>query len=240
MSRLARAVAAVATPLLVDRPDRDHIPIVWGTALGELTPTGRFLRSMIVDGPGRASPLAFQSSVYNAPPGLLSMALGLQGPAETVVAGGATGLTALARGLDLLALARASAVLVVAGDDINDVVEQSMALLHDEAPVGEAVAAVLVEAGEGPGLPISVELGVAVHHDLVVARQAPLPGEDPLCPVPGAVPAEAHLGRVPAGGLALVASLASAVREGRVEAAQVVDQDGGHALTATLLAPRAP
>lgn len=239
MSRLARAMAAVATPLLVDRPDREQIPLVWGTALGELVPTGRFLRSMILDGPDRASPLAFQSSVYNAPPGLLSMALGLQGPAETVVGGGATGLLALARGLDLLVLGRAPAVLVVAGDDLNEVVEQSMDLLDDQGPVGEAVAAVLL-GSEQPGQDgalISVIDGLDPGPGPVLARQLALPGEIAPQPVAGALHLEDSLGRVPAGGLAAVVALARAITQGRIEAGSVIDQDQGRALTARLAAP---
>lgn len=236
MSRLARAVAAVSVPLVAERADRDRLPVVWGTAFGELVPTGRFLDRLFTEGPKRVSPLAFQNSVYNAPVGHLSIALGLRGPSETLSAGGATGLAALLRGAQILRSGAASAVLVVAGDDLNAPVQRSYELLGGSRPVGEAVAAVLlgVEGAEAPGL--SVQMGVAPAPGCVFSRQAPLPPEadHPPRALPGALAPETALGLVPSASLTVVAAIARGIRAGRLSGASVVDHDLGHALTARL------
>jgi hypothetical protein len=137
---------------------------------------------------------------------------------------------ALLRALDLLRLGRHDAVLVVAGDDRNEVVERAFGALSPPPPLGEAMAALLLTLG-GTGPILEIEAGI---HPLpaapVLARAWPLPGEGPLRPVPGAVAPETCLGLVPAMGAALVAALAQAGRAGAV-----VEQDGLFALTARVL-----
>ncbi len=230
MSRLSRAVVAAAAPLLRGRDDLHELPVLWGNAMGELVPIARFLGRVYGEGPQHASPLAFQNSVTNAPVGHLSIGLGLQGLSETLSAGGASGLAALLRGVDLLRLGRARAALVVAGDDLNESTERAWAQLSTAPPLGEAVAAVLLEqGGDGPVVRLHTALAPLADRP-VLARATPLPGEGPLRAVPGSVAPEACLGLVPSGGLAAVAALAAANRTG-----SVVDQDGPMILTAHVL-----
>ncbi|MFH1466569.1 MAG: beta-ketoacyl synthase N-terminal-like domain-containing protein [Pseudomonadota bacterium] len=230
MSRLTRLVVATAGPLLAGRSDLDRLPVVWGNGLGELAPIARFLERLYGEGPQAASPLAFQNSVTNAPVGHLSIGLGLRGPSETLSAGGASGGMALLRAVDLLRLGVHDAVLVVAGDDLNEVVERAFGGLPSPPSTGEAMAALLLTRG-GTGPVIEVEAGIVpLAGAPVLARGWPLPGEGMLQPVPGAVAPEACLGLVPAMGAALVAALAQARRAG-----SVVEQDGPFALTACVL-----
>jgi len=225
MSRLGRLVAEVATPLLAGRADLDTIAVVWGTVFGEMGPTGQFLDRLLAE--GVASPLAFQNSVYNAPVGHLSNALDLRGVSETVSAGGTTGLAALARGIDLIALGRAPAVLVLAGDVLSTGVRRSWDLLGVEDPLGEAVAGVLLDQGEGMEVTIDATgSGPAPRF----ARTRALPLEDPLSAIPGAIPPERCLGLMPTLGLVVVAALAEAGQAGTV-----VEQDGTTSLVARVV-----
>ncbi len=229
MSRLARMAMALGCELLSARPDLDpnEVAVVWGCAIGEVVPTSRFLERLFTEGPDRASPLNFQNSVYNAPAGHISIALGLKGLSETIAAGGATGLSALMRGLDILALDRAPAVLVIAGDDHNPVVAEAHNLGGTVGPIGEAVAAVLLEKS-GEGVAVEVSCGVDPRGmSPVFARRSQFPDEPPIQPVPGARGAEHVLGLSMSMGLALVVA---ATAGGGV----VVDQEGDSALTARI------
>lgn len=215
MSRLSRMVATAAAELA-----SPGLPVVFGTAIGEIVPTTRFQGRLYTEGPDRASPLAFQNSVYNAPAGHLSIALGLKELSETVAAGGATGLSALLRGMTLLR--HFDEVLVIAADDANDALGAACAANGLPAP-GEAVAALrIARAGEGPR--IQLELGVP--EDATLTRRTRFPREDALAEAPGA-PIEACLGLCPSAGLAALAAL-------RGRGGRVVDLDGRSALSARI------
>lgn len=194
MSHLSRLVAMVAIDVLDRAPvDRDALATVWATTYGEIVTTSRFLDRMFQEGPSFVSPLAFQTSVFGTPLAHLSIALGLTGPSETISAGGASSALAVMRGIDLLRIGAAPAVLVLAGDDLCDTVAHAAQLAGAPGPLGEAVAALLLQLGaEGP----SIE---------VVAGRVPIAPvlRDPPCP---------------AGGLALLASLAGG--------GSVVERDG--------------
>jgi hypothetical protein len=221
MSRLARMAAVCAAPLAADL-DPATTPVVWGTSIGECVPTQRFLTRLFDEGPKAASPLAFQNSVYNAPAGHLSIALGLRGASETVSCGGATGLVALRRGLELLALG-APEVLVLAGADRAPLLQRAWELEPDSAAPGEAMAAVVLRA-QGPGLPVSVHAGIAPAGP-TLARRTRLPNEPAIAHVPGSSAPEACLGTSSSMGLACLLTLGSG---------SVVDHDGRWALTARI------
>jgi len=222
MSRLARLAAAAAVPLLEAREDRATLPMVWGTSIGELGPTSRLLRRMAIEGPATASPLAFQNSVTNAPAGHLSIALGLKGPSQTVSAGGATGLTALLRGM--LWLRRgAQAVLVVAGDDRTAMWDHAWALQPDPPPLGEAVAALLLTA-DGAGPRVTLQLGAHPAPGALSRRRA-YPGEHLSGTLAGCRAIEDAIGLTPSAGLVAVVALTET-------GGTVIDRDGPRAITA--------
>ncbi|HJN76070.1 MAG TPA: beta-ketoacyl synthase chain length factor [Myxococcota bacterium] len=215
MSRLSRMVATAAADLAAE-----DVPVVFGTAIGEIVPTTRFQDRLYTEGPDRASPLAFQNSVYNAPAGHLSIALGLRSLSETVAAGGATGLSALLRGMTLLR--QHDEVLVIAADDDNEHIAAACATNGLPAP-GEAVAAVRIgRAGEGP----RIRLGAGVDGDAILTRRTRLPREQALASAPGA-PIEACLGICLSSGLAALLAL-------RHRGGCVVDLDGRSALSARI------
>jgi hypothetical protein len=226
MSRLSRLALEISWDLVAQRADREQMGLVWGTHLGELDPTTVLLDRMSERGLAAASPMHFQNSVYNAPAGHLSISLGLKGHSETVAAGGATGLVALLRGLDLLSFSACPSVLVVAGDTLGPGLQRSWDLLDAPGPLGESVAAVLLERAKS-GVPVQVLSGLAAHLPLPChARQRALPLEDPLAQIPGSeAPEESH-GLTPCLDLAMVARLA------QDEGGSVVAQDHGMILTA--------
>lgn len=213
MSRLARFTVEAVGELLARHPDVDRaaLPVVYGSAMGEVVPSSAFLDRLFSEGPATASPLAFQNSVYNGTSGHLSMAFGLTGPAETLSAGMATGLAALARGIEHLT--RVPEVLVVVADDLNPTTRLAYA---NTGPAGEAVVAVLLRPGEG----IAVRDGVHGRADRF-ARGTALPYEERFVRLDGRRP-ESCLGLHPANGL--LAALSTGLH--------AVDQDGSMALTA--------
>jgi hypothetical protein len=224
MSQLSRAAAAVACEAL-EGVEREGLGLVWGTSLGEIEPTVQFLERWVDKGPERVSPLAFQTSVYNAPASHLSIALGLTGPGETLSAGGATGLAALLRGVDWIRLGHAPRVLVVAAEPATPFVARALALSEVEVPAVGFAAAVLLDSGEdGP----EVEVGADLEPSLspVFGRSTSLPDEAGGAPGPG-LPLEALLGFGPAAGLAGVVLAAQG-------GGSVVDVDGPSRLVAVV------
>ncbi len=160
LSRLSRWAVAGAARVLEAAPelDREQLPLVWGTGLGELAQTEAFLTRLVEEGIALASPARFQGSVFHAAAGAISLALGLRGPTETLSAGDETGLAALIRGVELLDDG-APAALVVAGDERSPW-RLRAAELWGAPPPGEGLAALLLCA-EGPGAPLRIEAGRA-------------------------------------------------------------------------------
>lgn len=215
MSRLSRLVAEVALEVL-DRAGaapgpRAALFTAWGTAFGEMTTTDSLLARMVREGPDKVSPAAFQTSLFGTPLAHLSLILGLTGPSETVSAGGASAAAAVLRGIDVLASGRAPAALVLAGDEIADMVRTAWALRPGPAPaLGEVVAGALLL----PDVPATAHLpritvAPGIHPaPPTFTRTRPLPAEGPLPEVPGAVPTDPVLGSCPAAGLAPIAAAA--------------------------------
>lgn len=229
MSRLSHLAAGVATPLLLALPDRERIPVVWGTAIGELAVTGRFLDRLAAEGPATASPLAFQNSVYNAAMGHLSISLGLRGLSETLAAGGATSAAALLRGVILLRLGRARSVLVVVADDLHPTLERSWQRNGIPVAPGECAAAVLLTL-EPTGPVLDVFPGVRpLPGGPVFCRRTPFPGEGAGPDVPASRAPEATLGLSPSMGLPVAVALAGGATPG-----SLVEWDGDVSWTVTL------
>jgi hypothetical protein len=226
MSRLSRLALELSWDLVAGREDHDSMGLVWGTNFGELDPTTVLMDRMAERGLAAASPMHFQNSVYNAPAGHLSISLGLKGHSETVAAGGATGLVALMRGVDLLELGVCPSVLVVAGDTLGPALRRSWDLLQAPGALGESVTALMLERTES-GVPVQIRPGLPGVLPLPChARQRALPLEKPLTEIPGAeAPEESH-GLTPCLDLAMVARLAES------EGGSVVAQDHGMILTA--------
>lgn len=216
MSRFARLTALPVVELRERHPDLDWagMPMVQGSAMGEVVPSSDFLDRLFTEGPDRASPTNFQNSVYNATGAHLSLVFGLKGPAETVSSGMATGLACLARGLEWLD--RFEHVLIVAGDDVNRTTSKA---LSATGPAGDVVVAALLTRGAQ----VQVRDGV---HPATFARAVAMPYERDLQVQDGRRP-EACVGITCANGLlALLATGDS-----------VLDQDDAYGITASFATP---
>lgn len=147
MSRLARLTVSTASPLVPADPA--DLPVIFALSGGEYTSGIHFLRSYFKD-PALSSPLAFQGTVHNAPAAHLSIAMGLGGPSETLLAG----LDSLWRGVQC-ALARVRVtgrpVLLVVGEELTLEVGDGLRAAGHVGVWGEAVGALLLgPVGPGP------------------------------------------------------------------------------------------
>lgn len=155
LSRLGRLAAVVAVPVLATSPvDLEALFVVFGTGIGEFSSSIAFLRSLHQKGTAGASPLAFQTSVHNAAPGQLAIALGLRGPMETVCAGEATAGHALLRAA-LHVAAGGGPALVLLADDLGPDVQVGLRYAGVPAAYSEGAAAFLLGASGG-GTPLRI------------------------------------------------------------------------------------
>jgi len=104
---------------LVDGEPRAGIGVVLGTAFGCFLTNAAYQHRVATGGPAAASPRLFAATVSNAAAGEVGVAYRLGGPAVTLTAGAAAGLTALGHAADLLRAGQAGA-LVAGGADAVD------------------------------------------------------------------------------------------------------------------------
>lgn len=156
---LARAASAAVDQLAAGGRRDDGAPrlaadtaLVVSTSYGAVESTHRFALSMSAYGDRGASPTPFTASVHNSCAGALGEMLGLHGPCTTLSQGGTGTLAALRWAMLTLGAGRAPAALVVVGDRHND---WSRRIVGELAgcpwPIGDGVAALLVEPGPGTG-----------------------------------------------------------------------------------------
>lgn len=200
MGRAARLAAVPAAAVLgAAAEDRTSLALFWGTMTGEYGATRAFLDSLARKGPAGASPLHFQHSVHNAPAGLLSMALGLTGPSETICAGQDTGLALLERALAWVGLTGRPA-LVVAADELGPEAAAGLEFAPGP-PYGEGSAALLLTT-HGDGRPLVLDEGPADW-----TRAHAWPGEP--TPAPGGRSHDERLGLFGCVDLVAIAALAA-------------------------------
>ncbi len=80
----------------------ERTALVFAVGNGEAEYTRRFYSGFLDDGPGKASPLLFPETVFNAPAGHVAAALSIDGPAYTIVGDNTVGFSGLALCRDLL------------------------------------------------------------------------------------------------------------------------------------------
>ena len=115
LSRMALALAEEARPSqAAARPDG----IFWGTAMGALSETWRFLNGLFTSKERFSSPTDFIGSVHNAPAGQIALQFGATGPNVTL-SGGAASFAQALTAADLLTAEDATA-LVVAADEHHE------------------------------------------------------------------------------------------------------------------------
>jgi len=100
--------------------DLRQTALVLGSAYGGSQMTLDFMDSILENGSQLASPTAFSHSVNNMGAGLLSLALGLEGPCQTVSQFELSFAGALEVAMTLLAVGRVNRVLLGAVDEIDE------------------------------------------------------------------------------------------------------------------------
>ncbi len=131
---------------------RTSTGLVLGTRFGCLLVNEAYHRGLLLKGYRLASPLLFGYTVPSAPAGELSIALGLQGPNLTLMAGDSSGGSALARAAAWIRHGRVDRVIAGGCDTQGPWLAQE---LHDagvrdgDGPVpAEAAAVVVLEAAD--------------------------------------------------------------------------------------------
>ncbi len=158
---LTRLACAVVERLLAQGPALVPLTaVVVATSYGAVESTFRFVGGIAQYGDAGASPTPFTTSVHNSCAGALGEFLHLHGPSTTISQGGTGSIAALRWASLLLAAGRAPAALVICGDRHNDWSREVVAKLSAcPWPIGDGVAALLIEPGSGPGR----ELRLGVH-----------------------------------------------------------------------------
>jgi hypothetical protein len=165
-STLTRMVAHVLAEL-GERGGVDlaNVPVVHGTALGEIATTVELLDAMFV-GDGALSPTRFTGSVHNTAAGVMSIALGNRSASTTVSAGARTTAMCLVEAFAQLAAGESEVVLVVADEPVP-------APLDALAPWGGLAVAIHLARAPTRGQ------GGAKLVDLGLRRPAPAPARVP-------------------------------------------------------------
>lgn len=119
--RLAQLVSIAAQRAIADAgiDDPSSLAVVTATAMGELTVSLDLVCQIHATRGATISPSLVPSSVYNAPAGHLTIALGDRQPAITVSQGWLSAEAGLAAAADLLSTGAAERVLLIAGDEVD-------------------------------------------------------------------------------------------------------------------------
>jgi 3-oxoacyl-[acyl-carrier-protein] synthase II len=166
-SRQVLAAAAGAwedAGLLGHRGGRDEVDLIFATGYGPVR-TAAGLADAAAGG-GVVNAVDFANSVANAAAGAVCQAMNLRGPTTTVASGGVSAVIALDIAADLIRTGRADQILVVAADDLCELVLRARAGREPLAAdgvvrpydrrragtvLGAAAVALLLETADRPG-----------------------------------------------------------------------------------------
>ncbi|MBI4879582.1 MAG: beta-ketoacyl synthase chain length factor [Planctomycetes bacterium] len=127
--------------------DRSRLGLAFGSAFGPQSASDAFNDSLIEGGDRCASPTAFAGSVHNALGSQASIALGIEGPCQTVTALGQTLGGVLAWAEAWLARGEVDYVLAGAGEEVTPFAAFCAASAGGRAVLSEGFTAFLLGAG---------------------------------------------------------------------------------------------
>lgn len=122
----------------------DRVALVVNTSFGPKETVERYLRSLLREGPGLVSPIAFSRSVANAVLGEIARRHALTGPSTLLM-----GSSVLGYAIDLVRADRADLVVCVGVDTLGSYTAWTLreaGMLGEGLVAGEASAAVIVES----------------------------------------------------------------------------------------------
>lgn len=152
--------------LAVTDANRQHIGILFGSALGPMESLENFCAPLFAEGTAAASPGIFPNTVFNAAAGQVAMHVGIVGPTSTVTTGHGAGLSALCYGYDLVATGRAEAMVCLAADTLTETIIESYCDLGILSPqscfaLAEGSVALVLErlaGAQARGVPVYGEI----------------------------------------------------------------------------------
>jgi len=169
LDRAARLCAATTHALAVRSFPRERCGVVFGSAFSSVDEAAAFVQRIFDKGPRLASPADFPNLVPSSPIGHASIYESLKGPALATADLAASGESAIATAIDLVASGEADACVAGAVSVRSKLIDEVFHPLFDDgrtsAPRSECAAAVLLER-EG------VERPLAVVEAARVAREA--------------------------------------------------------------------
>ncbi len=140
----ASVVAAAASALSrAGSLARESMGVVVGTAAATLEIDAAFAQRLSERGPRGVDPRRFPATSPNLPAGNCTIAFGLKGPSLAVGAGQDADIEALLVGFDLIAAGDAESVIVIAAEQVGDVVRELWGTMGLSAPEDGALAVVL-------------------------------------------------------------------------------------------------
>jgi 3-oxoacyl-[acyl-carrier-protein] synthase II len=98
--------------------ERQELALALGTMFCGVHTIGEFDRRALIEGPGYASPMDFANTVINAAAGQTAIWHNLRGINSTIAAGTASGLHAIAYGVELIRTGQCVAVLAGGADEL--------------------------------------------------------------------------------------------------------------------------
>lgn len=246
MDRSARLCAAAAHHAVSPMDDafREHCGVVIGSAFGAVDEAASFVQRIFEKGPRLASPAEFPNLVPSSPVGHASIYESLRGPALATADLRASGESAIATAIDLVAAGYADAFVAGGVAVKSALIDEVFHPLFDDgatkAPRAECVAVVVVESANEHAI-VNVEAVIAPCRDELV-----VPPPRDRARVYGAVSSreiaarlertawratpiesvEAGVGSNEAGGAAALAAATNAIERGEIDHALVVGWRG--------------
>ena len=161
--------------------DSKEFGVMFGTALGPMEAMEQFYEPVLRSGADAANPAVYPNLVYNAAAGVVATKFQLLGPTSTVTTGHAAGAMAFSYAASMIEADRASGMVSVATDVLNDTVCRAFAdsdFAFELQPIrlAEGTAAVTLESGDhvrGRGCrPLARVVASATSFDSVDAKAA--------------------------------------------------------------------
>ena len=158
LDRAARMGAVVVERALRDSEQKEgthaSLGVVLGSAFGSVDASAAFMHRLFDKGPRLVSPAEFPNLVPSSPVGHVSIYLGIEGPALVTADLAASGESACAQAIELVAQGEADAVVAGGIEEASSIVERRLAALfvrhpgETQGPRSEGGAAVVFEAEE--------------------------------------------------------------------------------------------
>ena len=164
-------LAAAAIEVLGGRADTTRIGVVFCLSNGCVNYSNRFFTEALAD-PATASPILFPETIFNAPSSHISAMLGSRAPNDTLIADAAGFFCGIDLAIDWLSGGEMDGVLVVCSEEIDWLSAEGLRLYHPQLVPSEGAAALLLEAGDGPG-PDILALPDPVAYSQTPRREAP-------------------------------------------------------------------